>query len=589
MSLIAPRPRNHALLMRSILALAWVALVLVAIGFWYHRRFVATLTRTRAPTWLVAGQGAVPPELMRRVGYLSNGKRSSFLAKPERKPGGVRRICAFGDSFTHGDEVDDRNDYPTLLQQELDRRAPGRFEVVNFGVSSYGFHQAFMLWDALGGPYGCEEVLLGPATFFPDRDMSFNHAGLGNPYYLHARYVLDGDGVRLVEVSGASLQERFEEYVRFVPHLDYARYDRAPPAFLRALLGPGKTVPNPFYYFAGDMRDEARETYRRLLGRIVDGGATVRLGISRDANGPLDGVEDARVDRFAMKMPQSFPYVAPHGHMGPIGNQLVARQFAQRIAPGHDESVPVLHVTPMPSGPERGPETRQPLSGFADAHIEVAGAPVGLFVWGDQASKRRGATGLLQGSQVATLVHVGGPPPDPVTGGSILDGCFLPSKMLLKREPRVCLRAFRGDAVREICDGRIRFPDPALSLGVLEIDGATVQDVPVADEENRLVLTPQSPALREVLLGASRLTITIDGAAALTGVPEPQGRFRLSPGSSGCLRIRASESGLVDVAALPADGTIDLVLQGGRSADVRVPLARWRKMPLPDTGATPGA
>lgn len=54
------------------------------------------------------------------------------------KPAGVVRIAAVGDSFTFGHGVADDATFPSHLQALLDAEVgPGRFEVLNFGVSGY--------------------------------------------------------------------------------------------------------------------------------------------------------------------------------------------------------------------------------------------------------------------------------------------------------------------------------------------------------------------------------------------------------------------------------------------------------------------
>lgn len=576
-----PHPARRAWLrshpVRWVAAISWAVVILVGIDFWLYRRFLAGISRATAPTWLVAGQGTLAPELMKRVGFFENSKRSSFVFKAEQKPAGVTRLCAFGDSFTHGDEVGESRDYPTLLQRELDESSPERYEVLNFGVSSFGFHQAFMMWDALGRTYQCDQLLLGPATFFPDRDTSFNHAGVSNPYYLHARYVLDGDDVRLVDVVGDSLEERFEEYVRFVPHLRYLSYDRSPPAFVRAVMPAGETVENPFYYHAGEMRDEADETYRRLVRRMTASGALVRLAVG-DLHGVLSTIDDPLLDRFTTRMPASFPYRAPQGHLGPIGNQLLARQFANRVAPGSDRDLSVLKVsTARLSGADVARGFRRPMSRFGDVQFRIDGVAVGHFVTGDRASRRKGSPDLLQSLGVVSLVHVGGPVSDRVAGSSsILDGCFLPWKPSLGSEPAVCLRIEKGGASDEACIGRISFVAPLVSLGMLEIDGITIDDRPMRDEENHLILAPQSPRMQSMLDGASKVVVTINGESILTGVPA-KGGFLMSADRAGCLRVRANEHGIVDVARLGDRGMIELSLREVGQREVRVPIASWEK------------
>src|SRR5262249_7026483 len=60
------------------------------------------------------------------------GKRSG--------PSGPASPCgsAFGDSFTHGDEVDDNEAWPFLLSQKLG------CEIENFGAGGYGLDQAYL-------------------------------------------------------------------------------------------------------------------------------------------------------------------------------------------------------------------------------------------------------------------------------------------------------------------------------------------------------------------------------------------------------------------------------------------------------------
>jgi len=569
--------------LRWTLALLWVLILLVAVDYWLYRGFMSRIRRATPPTWLVAGQGGLPADLMRRVGYFKSEKRSSFVYRKQAKPSGVTRLCAFGDSFTHGDEVGDLRDYPTLLQQELDVVAPRRYEVLNFGVSSFGFHQAFMMWEALGSRYGCDELLLGPATFFPDRDTSFNHAGPGNPYYLHARYVLHGEGVRLVETLGDSLQERFDAYHRFVPLWRYARYDRSPPAFLRALLPADKTLENPVYYASAHRRDEATESYRRLLGVLTASGAKVRLGAGPDLQGEIASLEEPTIDAFTVRMPSSFPYRAPHGHLGPLGNQLIAQQFASRIVPELGEGISVLQVTDRPFAEAAAVgEPRRSLAEFGDVQFRLNGTAIAHFVAGDRLSRRQGAPGLLRKLDVGALIQIGDAAPDRVTGTStFLDGCFLPLRKVLADSPEVCLRVEKREGVVDDCDaGRVRLFDQSIGLGSLAIDGVAIEDRPVRDEENRLTLSAKSPE-RQALLGeAQRVSVTIDDTVVLTGSPAPGG-FRLSPGESGCLRVRANDNGLVDVRTLAGQGVIDLSLRGAGRNAMQVPVADWKKLPLP--------
>jgi hypothetical protein len=77
--------------------------------FWrpfYERLRVAQRSTVPAP----------PPHVdeltMRRVGSLRADRGTSFARFELTKRAGAVRVCAFGDSFTYGDEVADGHDFP---------------------------------------------------------------------------------------------------------------------------------------------------------------------------------------------------------------------------------------------------------------------------------------------------------------------------------------------------------------------------------------------------------------------------------------------------------------------------------------------
>src|SRR5690606_17228269 len=114
----------------------------------------------------------------------------------------------------------------------------------------------------------CDFALLGPMTFFSDRDLSFNHGGDNFPYYLHSLLVPDGtaDGLKRIDVRGETYSQRLADYYSFWPKWRYLQYDRQPPPVLRALLPAGQTVDNPFYFGRGvPVNVLAGDLYRRLL------------------------------------------------------------------------------------------------------------------------------------------------------------------------------------------------------------------------------------------------------------------------------------------------------------------------------------
>lgn len=102
----------------------------------------------------------------------SDGIRSNHeykLTPPEN----VLRIAAFGDSYTHGDEVG--ND--ATWQAVLENRNP-RLEVMNFGVGGYGLDQAYLRYLEHGQQYKPHIVFIG---FMPGN--IFRHVNTFRPFY----------------------------------------------------------------------------------------------------------------------------------------------------------------------------------------------------------------------------------------------------------------------------------------------------------------------------------------------------------------------------------------------------------------------
>src|SRR5262249_4564328 len=70
-------------------------------------------------------------------------------------PSGLLRIAAFGDSFVYGSEVDGKEAWPAVLEQNR------RIEVLNYGVPGYGTDQAYLRYQGEGDEYRPQLVLLG--------------------------------------------------------------------------------------------------------------------------------------------------------------------------------------------------------------------------------------------------------------------------------------------------------------------------------------------------------------------------------------------------------------------------------------------
>ena len=90
------------------------------------------------------------------------------------KPEGVFRILCLGGSNVFGYELNDDQTWPHLLEQQLNRRNPGRFEVWNLGVGGYNGQQMAVTGKEACEKYDPDLLILAlsnaGATLFPLND-----------------------------------------------------------------------------------------------------------------------------------------------------------------------------------------------------------------------------------------------------------------------------------------------------------------------------------------------------------------------------------------------------------------------------------
>lgn len=92
--------------------------------------------------------------------YTSNsdgirGDKNYSLNIPDRKT----RITTFGDSFTHGDQVSNKDTWQSLMESKA-----SNLEVLNFGVGGYGLDQAYLRFLEHGSKYETDIVIIGFMT-----------------------------------------------------------------------------------------------------------------------------------------------------------------------------------------------------------------------------------------------------------------------------------------------------------------------------------------------------------------------------------------------------------------------------------------
>jgi carbamoyltransferase len=152
------------------------------------------------------------PELRVRVpheggGYLmqvnEQGFRSDRPFVQTRIPG-RRRVLAFGDSFTAGDAVPNRQRYTELLETYLSASGTAPVDIYNFGLSSTGTDQQYLIWREFAQGIEHDLVLIAVfvenirrvnAQFRPHHDEHGHECIYAKPYFR-----LEGGALRLFHV-----------------------------------------------------------------------------------------------------------------------------------------------------------------------------------------------------------------------------------------------------------------------------------------------------------------------------------------------------------------------------------------------------
>jgi hypothetical protein len=129
----------------------------------------------------------------------SRGVRGGIEHSYAKDPA-IKRIVTIGDSFTFGDEVSDGETYPTQLAAMW----PGA-EVINLGVNGYGHDQMLLSFQAEGGKYSPDIVVLG----FVESDMSRNL--LRMMHYPKPKYEVELGQLQLKNVPVPTFRELYEE------------------------------------------------------------------------------------------------------------------------------------------------------------------------------------------------------------------------------------------------------------------------------------------------------------------------------------------------------------------------------------------
>jgi lysophospholipase L1-like esterase len=81
--------------------------------------------------------------------------------RPERKPAGVTRVLLLGDSFTFGQGVNYGDAWPVVAERLMDRRYPGKLDLVKAGVQGTDTRSQLILLRRLARRLDVDAVVLG--------------------------------------------------------------------------------------------------------------------------------------------------------------------------------------------------------------------------------------------------------------------------------------------------------------------------------------------------------------------------------------------------------------------------------------------
>ncbi len=361
-------------------------LVILAVFHANYRKAVYdnSLRVWQANNKILLQNDALSEDLLRKVGWFKTfgaTNKSSYLNRPPEKPDTIFRIGAFGCSSTQGAEVIDGLEYPSLLQKELERRSHNDIEVINFGVGCYGFFQSYMLWEALSEVYELDCILIGPFGFYTDRDSSFDRSPDHELYLaLHARYIIDDNSLKLVELAGNNYEEIIENYLRLIPRWRYLRYDYISPAVIRSISPGFKARRNPFYY-RPDMKTEIFQIYKKLLRKITDNSERFILLNPDERRVNLVDSEPEHSYAGILYERRAFPYLAEMGHHSGFGNALVAEQYANAFEGRHSGNrYRVLTFNNIPDPGKSSYSDALPLGAYDDVSFTFRGKRFARFV-----------------------------------------------------------------------------------------------------------------------------------------------------------------------------------------------------------------
>lgn len=555
--------------------------MILTYSFFYHylKSLPAPVDIARSEFMKVPG---INPDLIRKLGYISEGKRSSFTRFPALKPEDTIRIGCFGDSYTFGAEVDESTDYPSLLQSIFNREGFANIEVLNFGSLAYGFPQSYLLWEGVGVLYGLDYLLLGPKGFQPERTTSFSF--FEDFHHAHSRFILEQDELRLVDALGENPQEQIRAHRRFFPYWRYLRYDAAAPLFLKALIPSGRILRrNPFYYYNGEISEEARTIHTKLLAKMAEPYCCLVV-LNHDEiflnQVQLLGSAAIKPILFRDQALTNFPYRAT-GHYGPMGNQVLAEMMFGALT--DQAALEVAYLRPGSiAAAASGPDYPQP---YQNLGIAINQTIVGRFTTYDHDGTPQEVVDCSERLSGLSLLAFVTPE------FSLMGALSVPVPVACPRELEVTLRLELDDGPKEYILNKTHPAGSSCYLSVIEFSGEPVyfadlkvwikHEIIHNNHQLCCVLKFKRPLhSAEILVGEHVIARTRSISKDIYDSFFKNSfdyKITFKPTLGKVVMITADPSGLIIPEELPDAGTIDLVFDDADGIPRTTPIAWWQK------------
>ncbi len=430
------------------------------------------------------------------------------------------------------------------------------------------------MFDEVGRKYDLDYVVFGPSGFQFEREHTFSFMirSKKDKFVLHARYILDGEELKIIKVIGDDYVQRSENYFRFIPHMQYLKYDCYAPMFLSCLVSPEKNLWNPFYYYKDGLSREIMLIYEKLLLALVKTKKEIVLieyywGITPLAEQlNKEHLHGAKIFRM-----RRFPYQAILGHNSPLGNMILAQQVFDFLVNNSVSNIGLLKIIDNNHlSPSKGISLIIKPDSWENICIEIEGKRIGVFAdLGAQKKSSRKSSSSFFTNNAKSLISF------TFDGQSMLNGCFLSVEFEFRNNNNIELEIRRNFSVQHYDLGTIKLLVPELAIAGFETKKFRLEE----DGDKIIIrLTEQLQKMIGSIGGGGAVSLLLDGKMICNGrflgkgetielVP-PKHKFKVS---------RAIGTALLDFDSLPDEGNVNIVCKSIKGEKNIIKFAKYKK------------